>query len=175
MGPHAVLADHTVRENIMTGLHFLGCKCCGTYDRHNQVVNVALAYFRPVRLVAEIHRLNQLSRQQLCHCVGTSADGKSKHTDGQVWGSLSWLRRVAFDVSIVNPTAVSHSGAGACAESFLNPNAGTRAALLAEETKTNRYKRLCQAAWYGLCTDRLHNEWGDGRAVPAAILEPTLD
>jgi hypothetical protein len=46
MGPHAVLADRTVRENIMTGLHFLGCKCCGTYDRHSQVVQVALAYLR---------------------------------------------------------------------------------------------------------------------------------
>ena len=46
MRPHAALADHTVRENIMTGIHFLGCKCCGTYDRHNQVVNVALDYFR---------------------------------------------------------------------------------------------------------------------------------
>ena len=46
-------------------------------------------------------------------------------------------------VSIVNPlaTAVSHSGAGACAESFLNPNAGTRAA---EETKTSKYKLLCE-------------------------------
>ncbi len=48
---------------------------------------------------------------------------------------------MAFDVSIVNPTAVSHSGAGACGESFLNPNAGGRAA---EETKTNKYKLLCQ-------------------------------
>ncbi len=46
-----------------------------------------------------------------------------------------------IDVSIVNPTAVSHSGAGACGESFLNPNAGTRAA---EETKTKKYKGLCE-------------------------------
>ena len=69
--------------------------------------------------------------------VGTSADGKSEHTDGQVWGSLSWLRRLAIDVSIVTTTAVSHSGAGACGESFLNPNAGTRAA---EETKTKKCK-----------------------------------
>jgi hypothetical protein len=50
MGPHwhAVLADsdRTVRENIMTGLQFLGCKCCGTHDRHNQVAQAALAYFR---------------------------------------------------------------------------------------------------------------------------------
>jgi hypothetical protein len=30
----------------MTGVHFLGCKSCGTYDRHNQVAQVALAYFR---------------------------------------------------------------------------------------------------------------------------------
>ena len=73
--------------------------------------------------------------------MGTSAKGKGKHTDGQVWGSASWLNRVAFDVSIVNPTAVSHSGAGACGESFLNPNAGTRAA---EETKTHKCKVLCQ-------------------------------
>jgi hypothetical protein len=54
---------------------------------------------------------------------------------GQVWGSPSWLQRLAFDVSIVNPTAVSHSGAGACAESSLNPNAGTTGRA-AEETKT---------------------------------------
>ncbi len=73
--------------------------------------------------------------------VGSSANGKSKHTDGQVWGSPFWPRRVAFDVSVVNPTAVSHSGAGACGESFLNPNAGTRAA---EMIKTNKYKLLCQ-------------------------------
>jgi hypothetical protein len=33
-----------VTENIVTGLHFLGCKSCGTYDRHNQLAQVALAY-----------------------------------------------------------------------------------------------------------------------------------
>jgi hypothetical protein len=65
---------------------------------------------------------------------------ESKHTDGQVWGAF-WLRRVAFDVSIVNPTAVSHPGAGACGESSLNPNAGTRSA---EKTKTDKYKLLSQ-------------------------------
>ena len=32
-----------------------------------------------------------------------------------------------------------------------------------------------RAAWYGLCTDCLHNEWRDGRAVPAAILEDLLE
>ena len=32
-----------------------------------------------------------------------------------------------------------------------------------------------RAAWYGLCTDYLHNEWRVGRAVSAAILESTLD
>ena len=31
------------------------------------------------------------------------------------------------------------------------------------------------AAWYGLCTDHLHNKWWDGGAVPATVLEPTLD
>ena len=73
--------------------------------------------------------------------MGTSAKGKSRHTDGQVWGSPFFLNRVAFDVSIVDPNAVSHSGAGACGESFLNPNAGTRSA---EKTKTDKFKFLCQ-------------------------------
>jgi hypothetical protein len=135
MGPHAVLKDRTVRENIMTGLHFLGCKSCGTYDRHNQLTQVALAYLR-----YELKFTGSTSSVGSSY-VGTSADGKSKHTDGQVGGGLSWLRRLAIDVSIVNPTAVGHSGAGACGESFLNPNAGTRAA---EETKTKKYKLLCE-------------------------------
>ena len=30
-------------------------------------------------------------------------------------------------------------------------------------------------AWYGLCTNYLHIKWGDGGAIPATILEPTLD
>ncbi len=102
MGPHAALADHTVRENIMTGLHFLGCKCRGTYGslRHNQVTQVALAYLRyDLKFTGSTSSVGS-------NYVGTSADGKSKHTDGQVWGSLSWLRRLglAIDVSIVNPT-----------------------------------------------------------------------
>ena len=73
--------------------------------------------------------------------VGISAKGNSKHTDGQVWGSFQSPGRVAFDMSIVNPTAISHSGPAACAESFQNPNAGTRKA---EKTKTDKYGLLCQ-------------------------------
>ncbi len=81
--------------------------------------------------------------------------------DGQVWGSLSraWLRRLAIDVSIVNPTAVSHSGAGACGESFLNPNAGTRAA---EETKTNKYKLLCEQRGMDFVPGRLSSQRVEG-------------
>jgi hypothetical protein len=135
MGPHAELTESTVRDNIMTGLHFLGCKSCGTYDRHNQVAQVVLAYLRN-----ELGFTGSTSSVD-SNFVGHSADGKSKHTDGQVWGSLNWPQRLAIDVSVVNPTAVSHSGAGACGESFLNPNAGTRAA---EETKTKKYKFLCE-------------------------------
>jgi hypothetical protein len=48
MGAHATLAESTVRENIVTGImiDFWGCKCCGTYNRHNEVVQVAFAYFK---------------------------------------------------------------------------------------------------------------------------------
>ncbi len=101
MGPHAELTESTVRENIMTGLHFLGCKSCGTYDRPNQVAQVALAY---LRLRNELKFTGATSSvESTGNYVGTSADGKSKHTDGQVWGSLLWLRRLAIDVSIVKP------------------------------------------------------------------------
>ena len=118
----------------MTGTHFLGCKCCGTYDRHNEVAQVVFAYFK-----YECNYSGSTGSFD-SNFVGISAKGKAKHTDGQVWGCASEPGRLAFDVSIVNPTAVSHAGAGACAESFLNPNAGTR---LAEKTKTDKYKHLC--------------------------------
>ncbi len=82
MGPHAELTEPTVRENIMTGLHFLGCKSCGTYDRHkphNQVAQVALAYLRnELKFTCSTSSVDS-------NFVGHSADGKSKHTDGQVW------------------------------------------------------------------------------------------
>jgi hypothetical protein len=83
MGPHAELTDDTVRENIMTGLHFLGCKSCGTYDRHNQVAQVALAYLKyELKFTGSTSSVDS-------NFVGHSADGKSKHKDGQVWGGAS--------------------------------------------------------------------------------------
>jgi hypothetical protein len=90
MGPHAELTDDTVRENIMTGLHLLGCKSCGTYNRHNQLTQVALAYLK--------HELKftGATSSVVSNFVGHSADGKCKHTDGQVWGSLTWLKRLAI-------------------------------------------------------------------------------
>jgi hypothetical protein len=135
MGPHATLTDSMVRESIMTGTHFLGCKSCGTYDRHNELAQVAFAWFKyELKYSGSTGSFDS-------NYVGISAKGSSKHTDGQVWGSAQYPGRVAFDMSIVNPTAVSHSGAAACAESFLNPNAGTRNA---EKTKTDKYGLLCQ-------------------------------
>jgi hypothetical protein len=79
-------------------LHFLGCTSCGTYDRHNHVAQVALAYLRnELKFTGSTSSVDS-------NFVGHSADGKSKHTDGQVWGSLSWPRRLAIDVSVVNRT-----------------------------------------------------------------------
>ena len=60
---------------------------------------------------------------------------------GRSGGAPSFGRELPrFDVSIVDPTAVSRSGTGACGESHLNPNAGTRSA---EKTKTDKYILLC--------------------------------
>ena len=136
----------------MTGLHFLGCKSCGTYDRHNQVAQVALAYLKN-----ELQFTGSTSSVD-SNFVGHSADGKSKHTDGQAWGSLNWPKRLAIDVSVVNPTAVSHSGAGACGESFLNPNAGTSLRAAEERQKprsTNSYASSVVWTSYRLSSQRV--------------------
>ena len=98
VGPHATLTDRTVRESIMTGISFLGCKCCG--DRHHEVAQVAFAYLKyELKFSGSTGSFDS-------NYVGTSAKGNSKHTDGQVWGSPLWPRRVAFDVSILNPGQV---------------------------------------------------------------------
>ncbi len=101
--------------------------------------------------------------------VGHSADGKSnlKLTDGQVCGSLSWLRRPAIDASIVNPTAVSHSGA-AVPVHVVNPFS-TRTqgpGCRGDSDENQEVQTPMRAAWYGLRTECLHSEWMpvDGRA-----------
>jgi hypothetical protein len=76
-----VLTDRTVRENIMTGLHFLGCKSCGIYDRHNQLTQVALAYLRyELKFTGSTSSVGS-------NYVGTSADGKSKHKTDRSGGA----------------------------------------------------------------------------------------
>jgi hypothetical protein len=46
MGPRAELDEATVSESIMTGRHFLGCAACGTYCRHNGVVQALHDFVR---------------------------------------------------------------------------------------------------------------------------------
>jgi hypothetical protein len=106
--------------------------------------------------------------------AGISGKGKAKHTDGQVRGSHLTQKRAAFDVSIVDPNAASHSESGtvtgACSQSPLFPlvftgvacrlgSSITKAASSkksqsplnpnagtrsAEKTKTDKYNILCQ-------------------------------
>ena len=60
----------------MTGLHFLGCKSCGTYDRHNQVAQVAFAWFKyELKFSGSTGSVDN-------NFVFISANGKGKHTDG---------------------------------------------------------------------------------------------
>ena len=93
MGPHARLTDLTVRESITTGTHFLGCKCCGTYDRHNEITQVAFAWFKyELKYSGSTGSFDS-------NYVGISAKGSSKHTDGQFWGSPQYPGRVAFGMT----------------------------------------------------------------------------
>ena len=115
MGPHATLAESTVRENIMTGIHFWGCKSRGVYDRHNEVVQTTMAFFKyELKFSGSTGSVDS-------SLVGFSGKGTARHTDGQVSGGPFTQQRVACNASMVdqNALAVSHSGTGACSESFL--------------------------------------------------------
>ena len=110
----------------MTGTHFWGCKCCGVYDRHNEVVQPIMAYFKNEWKFSGSTGLGQLCRQQLRWLL------RERHGKAHGWVGLGGAPSL---VSIVDPNAVSHADSGACSQSFLNPNAGTRSA---ETTKTDK-------------------------------------
>ncbi len=68
------LADRTARENIMTSIRFLGFKCCGTYDRHNELAQVAFAWFKREMKFSGSGR--SAGRSFDSSLVGISAKGK---------------------------------------------------------------------------------------------------
>ncbi len=107
----------------MTGTHFLGCPCChaGVHDRHNEVVQTTSALFKLER--PQILWLSQLYGQQLYRCRHLRPRNSARPTDGQVWGSPLTQKRVAIDMSIVDPNAPVTQvpvGPGACSQSLLN-------------------------------------------------------
>jgi hypothetical protein len=81
MGPHATLTVSMVREIIMTGTRFLGCKlkCCGAYGRHNEVAQVA---FRVAWFKYELRYSGSTGSFDSSY-VGISAKGNAKNADGQ--------------------------------------------------------------------------------------------
>ncbi len=100
------------------------------YDRHNEVVQTTSALFKLESLAwPQALWLNQLCGQQLYRCRHLRPRNSARPTDGQVWGSPLTQKRVAFDMSIVDPNApTGHSGTGpgACSQklrSFLNRDA----------------------------------------------------
>ena len=133
MGPRAELDDDTVSESIMTGIHFLGCPACGTYGRHNRVVQTLHDFFR-----LEMGFTGR-TRNVGSNYVGRQGNS-DRYTDGQVWGSPHTGDKIAFDIGIVEPNSNSHSARSGCNQSFLNVNAGTRDE---EREKVKRYKTLC--------------------------------
>ena len=99
MGPHATLAESTVRETIMTGIHFWGCKSRGVYDRHNEVVQTTMACFKyELKFSGSTGSVDS-------SLVGFSGKGTARHADSPLT-----QRRVAFDVSIVDPSTASRPG-----------------------------------------------------------------
>ena len=125
MGPRAELDDPeaTVSESTMTlaGRHFLGCASCGTYCRHNGVVQALHDFFR---LGLEIC-FSGRTRNVGSNYVGRQGNS-DRYADGRVWGSPHTGAKIAFDVGIMEPNSNSHSARGGCSQSFLNVNAGTR-------------------------------------------------
>jgi hypothetical protein len=122
---------------------------------------------------------SSLAQPALWMVTSLASKGKARQGTrmGRHGGSPFTQQRVAFDVSIVDPTAVSHSGTGACSESFLNPNAGARSGdyLIRREDENGQVQTPMPTAWYRLRTDDPHSEWRHGGAVPEAVLESTLE
>ena len=117
----------------MTGRHFLGCASCGTYDRHNSIVQIIFEFLR-----VEWGFTGRINTVEGSH-VGSSGNSE-RHTDGQVHESPHTQARIAFDVSTAEPNSNSHLKRRGCNQSFLNVNAGTRDA---ERAKVEKYKGLC--------------------------------
>ena len=133
MGPNTTLDESTVRESIMTGIHFLGCASCGTYQRHNGILQVLAGFLK--------REWGFTSCDSTMHGNHVGSSGTSeRYTDGQFHGSPHTQNKIAVDVSVVEPNSAGHADAGACKQSFLNVNAGTR---VAEKAKTEKYKALC--------------------------------
>jgi hypothetical protein len=68
----------------MTGRHFLGCAACGTYCRHNGVVQALHDFFRLEMCFSG--RTRNLTRNVGSNYVGRQGNS-DRYTDGQVWGS----------------------------------------------------------------------------------------
>jgi hypothetical protein len=134
------LDEATVSESILTGRHFLGCAACGTYCRHNGVVQALHDFFR-LEMCFSGRTLSPGPRNVPVGSSYVRRQGNSdRYTDGQVWGSPHTGAKIAFDVGIVEPNLNSHSARSGCSQSFLNVNAGTRDE---EREKVKRYKVLC--------------------------------
>ena len=112
--------------------------------------------------------------------VGSSGTSE-RYTDGQFHGSPHTQNKIAVDVSVVEPNSASHADAGACKQSFLNVNAGTR---VAEKAKTEKYKALCTQRGLGLTFvpvifttshTEWHWHWGHRGAVPTTAMAPALE
>ncbi len=130
----AELDEATVSESIMTGRHFLGCAACGTYCRHNGMVQALHDFFRLETRMCFSGRTRNVTVGS--NYVQVGRQGNSDRYTGQVWGAGSphTGAKIPFDVGIVEPNSSlcrhqkvssSHSARSGRNQSFLNVNAGT--------------------------------------------------
>lgn len=111
---------------------FWECSSCGTYHRHNGVVQALADFLKRER------GFTSCDNTMAGNHVGRSAYSE-RYTDGQFHGNPHTQNKIAVDLSVVEPNSTSHSNPGACKQSFLNVNAGTRLAEKAKPRSTKLY------------------------------------
>ncbi len=159
-------AGSTVRGSIMTGKHFWGCKCCGVYDRHNEVV-------QPIRPTSSMSA-SSLAQPALWMVTSLASKGKARQDTrmGRSGGSPFAQQRVAC-------LRREHSGSN-CSQPLryrcIQPVVSQPecSGQIRREDENGQVKTLMPTAWYRLRTDYPHNVWRHGGAAPEALLESTL-
>jgi len=168
MGPNATLDESTVRESIMTGTHFLGCASCGTYQRHNGILQVLADFLK--------REWGFTSCDNTMHGNHVGSSGTSeRYTDGQFhpWESphskQDSCRCERGGTKLSKPCRRRSLQAVVPQCECWDNLKGSR------EGKDREIQGSMHSARTDFCSGYLHHHWGHRGAVPTTAMAPALE